>query len=342
LDEAGVVYLVLMPRSGDLDLLETADAALFGIDEKGKAGGQLFPADDADGDALPDLWIGAFEQSASAGVLYLVPGTVRGSADLPDVALAAIGGESPGDRVGTSLVTGRDLDDDGANDLLVGVSGNDINGLDAGAAFLLSLPVTGIVDLADAKAAILGDVPGDLAGSVLAPLGDLDGDGSVDIGVHAEGDSEGAPFSGAVSITTVPASGEVALADITSLKLVGEGENDAAGSHMTSCDVDHDGITDFVLTAPEAAGNGEGLYNSGKVHLLYGPLPTGVVTVSDADANFIGAEDRSKVGQDIGCVDLDADGFDDMVIGAEAEDTEFGNTTGALYVLEGRPRLTGR
>lgn len=339
--QAGVAYLVLMPRTGDLELLASADAALFGVDAGGHAGGRISPADDADGDGRPDLWIGAFEENSSSGVLYLVSGTVRGSTNLPDVALAAIGGEMPGDRVGTTVVPAGDLDGDGTPDLVVGASGSDRNGADAGAAFVFTEPVAGIVQLADSDAVILGDVAGDLAGSFVALLGDLDGDGLVDLGIHAEGDSEGAPFSGAVSIASPPTSGDVALNDITTLKVLGEGENDAAGSHLATCDVDGDTYTDFVASAPEVAAEG-GLYNAGAVYLFYGPLPTGVVTMSTADATFIGAEDRSKVGQDVGCVDLDADGLDDMVVGAEAEDTDYGNTTGALYVLEGRARLIMR
>ncbi len=337
--QAGVAYLVLMPRTGDVDVLTAADATLFGTDVGGHAGGQLFPGDDADGDGLPDLWIGAFEENGGSGVLYLVSSAVRGTADLPDVALAIVGGEAPDDRVGTSLVTPGDLDADGTPDLLIGASGNDRGGLDVGAVFLLPRPVGGIVPLDDANAVILGDVPGDRAGSTIATLGDLDGDGLEDFAIHAEGDSEGYYFSGAVSIATPPTTGEVRLADITRLKLLGEGTDDAAGAHVAACDIDGDGMDDLLVSAQRSAAE-EGLYNAGRVHVFYGPLPTGSVTLSSSAATFVGAEDRSRVGQDVGCLDLDSNGLDDMVIGAEAEDTiTGGNTAGSVYVLEGRARL---
>jgi len=136
--DAGAGYLFHGPVSGVLSL-STADAVLLGQaagDQLGTAGGA---AGDVNGDGFDDVLIGAPGRdvgSVDSGAGYLS----LGGATLQPVSGAAATwpGEGPGDRAGSALVGGRDLDGDGVDDVLVGAPYNDEGLGDAGSAYLQS------------------------------------------------------------------------------------------------------------------------------------------------------------------------------------------------------------
>ena len=91
------------------------------------------------GDGFDDVLIGAPGRdvgSVDSGAGYLS----LGGATLQPVSGAAATwpGEGPGDRAGSALVGGRDLDGDGVDDVLVGAPYNDEGLGDAGSAYLQS------------------------------------------------------------------------------------------------------------------------------------------------------------------------------------------------------------
>lgn len=120
-----------------------ADATIEGEAEGDGLGRGLAIADDLDRDGVADLVIGAPGNDAGgedAGAIYIVPGGNRlaATATADDLAVLTLIGEEPGDTVsglGWGIDGTGDLNGDGRADLLVGATGHDAGGEDAGAVY---------------------------------------------------------------------------------------------------------------------------------------------------------------------------------------------------------------
>ena len=114
---------------------------------------------DLDGDAIPDLLVGAIandETGAEAGKVYLLPGpyTSGAMADAP----TAFTGEAERDYFGTSMAFLGDIDGDGDEDWVIGAPANITGGAGGGRAYLYLGPaVSGTVAATDAWATITGE-----------------------------------------------------------------------------------------------------------------------------------------------------------------------------------------
>ena len=73
-----------------------------------------------------------------------------------------------------------------------------------------------------------------------------------------------------------------------------------------------------------------GVQNAGAAYLFYGPPAAGIVSVSTADAMFIGADPFEHAGWWVAPAgDSNNDGLDDFVVGAPANNS----STGVAYLL---------
>lgn len=192
--EAGRVALFLGPISGD-QVLTSADAAVDGEAPGDHAGGATAPAGDLDGDGYDDVLVGAPDQSdggTGAGAAYVLHGPLTGVSSLSQSTGVVIG-RLAWDHAGNSLAAVGDATGDGISDLLIGAYIEDSGGLNAGAAFMVSGPVTGTRYLTDADAGFIGEAESDLAGWSVAAPGDVDGSGRADVLVGApQSDAAGA------------------------------------------------------------------------------------------------------------------------------------------------------
>ena len=201
--------------------------------------------DDADPGANPDqedtFWFDADCDGAAGGGL-----------DLADYRLV---GEDREDFAGASVAGAGDVDGDGLGDLLVGASGHDGGGSNAGAAYLilgasLGAPSLGL-SLADHR--FVGESSGDDAGASVAGAGDVDGDGLGDLLVGAPDDDDGESDAGAAYLVLGASLGpggdlDLSLADF---KFRGERYEDVAGSAVSAAgDLDGDGRGDLLVGAP--------------------------------------------------------------------------------------------
>ena len=123
-----------------------------------------------DQDDIIDIIVGA--PASGTGRAYLYSGATGG-------LIRTWNGQAAGDRFGDAVCpVGGDIDADGTNDLLIGAPRADFNGTNSGRVYIFSGGDGARIRVVDGPA-------GSSFGSVVAPLGDLDGDGIPDFGVGA-------------------------------------------------------------------------------------------------------------------------------------------------------------
>ncbi|MDW3179674.1 MAG: right-handed parallel beta-helix repeat-containing protein [Acidimicrobiia bacterium] len=179
----------------------------------------------------------------------------------------------------------------------------------------------------------------DWAGTAVASIGDLDGDGITDIAVGTNGDDDGGANHGAVWVLFLNADGTVRaeqkISD-TAGGFTGTLESgDQFGSALTGPgDIDGDGIPDLVVGARLDDDGGSG---RGAAYILF--LNTdGTVRaeqkISDAQGGLATTLDTNdEFGHAVeGIGDLDGDGIPDIAVGAWGDD-DGGSGRGAVYIL---------
>jgi hypothetical protein len=243
----------------------TFDAERGGDD----VGTALAGGSDVDGDGLTDVLIGApgsDNSGSNAGCAYLVFGPPSGTVRLSSADLT-LEGESSHDSAGLSVAMAGDVDGDGLCDLLVGAPGDDDGGSSAGAAYLITAPGTGTLDLSSATAKLWGEASGDYAGFVVAAAGDPDGDGLGDFLVGAPLHSGGGIEAGAGYLVLGSAAGNMELSSAVAT-FIGEAAGDGGGYAVVGGeDLDGDGHDEVLLGAPWNDGAED---NAGAIYLFEG------------------------------------------------------------------------
>ena len=326
----GVTYLFLEPVDGSF-AAQDADATFVGGEVGDWAGSAVASAGDVDGDGYDDVLVGAWGLggwNVDHGGVYVILGPVYGEVALAD-ADGLYSGEEGGDMAGVAVAAAGNVDGAHHGDILVGAPGCDAGGEDSGCAYLILGPTVEHAGLGAADARFVGN-GGYRVGASVSGAGDVDGDGLDDVILGAPGktDSAGAAFllygsfSGELDESAVPAS------------FYGGVAGDEAGSSVASAgDVNGDGLGDILVGAPGEATSGD---DSGVAYVLYGPLQ-GFYFPEDADAILRGSQSGDLLGTAVSSAgDLNADGFDDLLVGAPGE-SQGGASAGAAYLIYGPP-----
>lgn len=303
-------------------------------------------AGDFNNDGFDDIAIGApYDDTTGTdgGAVYIfygddVDAAPTGTIDL-STADAKLRSEAAGDYVGTSLDSG-DFNADGYDDLVIGAPGESSVTAGAGAAYIVygkSDQFTSI-SLEDANTKIFGLTASDSAGAAVASVGDVNGDTYHDIIIGAAGRDDGGPSSGAAYLIYGETSGIIdttlSSADVI---FTGENENDFAGYSVDGAgDINGDDYDDVIIGA---YGDNAGANDAGAAYIMYGgtgDTALSSIDLASADVKVTGEAASDAAGWQVrGGGDVNADGYDDMLISAYLEDTG-GTNAGAVYVVYGQ------
>ncbi|MCO7225977.1 phosphatidylinositol-specific phospholipase C domain-containing protein [Pleionea sp. CnH1-48] len=272
------------------------------------------------------------------------------NSELGDYLSQALAGSAESDdQLGHALASG-DFNNDGYQDLVIGVPREDIGSiLDAGAINIIYGGSEGLANRAG-QCQIIHQNSSEVAGSSKAGdyfghsliSGDFNGDGYSDLAVGVPGkDVSGYSDSGAVVILLGSASGlggsgskEIYEGSIGFSGSVRSG--DQFGFSLTSADFNRDGYGDLAIGAPY---DDSALADSGRAFVLYGSrhgLSNSADSWSQGVAGINGmTESGDLFAYALTTGDFNGDGFDDLAVGNPGEGIGSKNNAGSVNVLYG-------
>ena len=296
-------------------------------------------AGDVNGDGFDDVLLGAWKNDdggVDAGAAYLVLGSATPWSGSASGADAEFTGEVAGDYAGHNVSIVGDVNSDGFDDILVGAPYNDDGGTYAGAAYLLlGASAWTSSSLAAADAEYRGIDGTDFAGYDVAPAGDFNDDGYDDFVIGAAQRQTGGASSGSAYLVLGGATVSSTTLSAAAAEFWGEGVSDVAGEAVAGGgDVDGDGFDDILVGAGQ---NDSGGADAGAAYLILGAASAASMSLGSVDAQYTGANAGDRVGDDVSLSgDADADGYDDILVGAHNVDAS-GTDSGAVYLVLGGP-----
>ena len=388
--DAGPSYVVFGRESGAAgfpEFISTTDidgSNGFGLSAYGTSSlSTVGPAGDVNGDGVDDIVASTWLRDVGR-VTYVLFGrdTASQGAFSPRIEPTDINGEN-GFRIvfsGSTLSRARpwtvrgigDLNADGVDDFAIGMphEGNDSHP-DVGATFVVfgrntsegsRFPDELELDTLDGTDGFRfdGTTPRELSGAALSSAGDLNGDGLPDVLVGSpnakpDGEPGGNVYvlfgRNVTALGPFPARFSVAWIDTTNGFIIsGGGDGGGIGLAVSRAgDINADGFDDIIIGAPNACPcSGSSSWNTtGAAFIVYGRDTASVgrfpyrLGVNDLDGawgfRFQGEDVDDQAGFTVGGGgDVNGDGVDDIVIGANRVDYRGVSYYGSSYVVFGR------
>ncbi|MEM9023009.1 MAG: VCBS repeat-containing protein, partial [Bacteroidota bacterium] len=351
----GAVWILFMNANGTVashQKISDLQGGFTGVlSNDDRFGNILAGIGDVNNDGVPDLAVGAVfddDGGLNRGAVWILfmnaNGTVQAHQKISGTQGNFTGTLDAFDTFGSSVSDLGDLNGDGVPDIAVGAERDDDGGLDHGAIWILFLNANGTVNshqkISDTQGGFTGVL--DLAdgfGRGLANLGDLDGDGVVDLAAGAVADDDGGGNRGAVWVLFLNSNGTVnshqKISDLEGCFTGVLADFDVFGTDLEAIgDHNQDGITDLLVSA---RGDNTGGAAVGAAYVLY-LRKDGTVrwhekytTNTPQMAGYLDVLDWwgfsvAHLG------DLNGDGATEFAIAA-LQDDDGGTNTGAFYVL---------
>ena len=347
---------------------------LAGIDANDLSGFSVSSAGDVNGDGYDDLIIGARGAdpggNSEAGETYVVYGGAHAPGTGGVLALWALDGTNgftltgidTDDLSGFSASSAGDVNGDGYDDLIIGANRADPSGNSgAGETYLVyggvrAPGISGVLDLSALDGTngftLTGIDANDLSGFSVSSAGDVNGDGYDDLIIGAfRADPGGNSNAGETYLVYggARAPGAAGVLDLSALDgangftLTGLDVFDYSGFSVSSAgDVNGDGYDDLIIGAYRADPDGDS--NAGETYLVFGgaraPGTGGVLDLSALDGTngftLIGIDANDLSGFSVSSArDVNGDGYDDLIIGANRADPNGERDAGETYVVYG-------
>jgi hypothetical protein len=319
----------------------TANARLESNQPGAEMGEKVAGAGDVNGDGYDDVIVGAWHYDAGEedeGVAFIFHGSAAGIASgTPATANTRLESNQTGAGMSLSLDSAGDVNADGYDDVIVGAAHYNVDGSDEGAAFIYHGSVAGIVsgnpDTANTR--ITGDQQGAQMGIAVAGVGDVNSDGYADIVIGAHTLDAGEPDEGAAFVFLGSAFGIQNPAPATAhARLEGDQAEAWMGVSVGGAgDVNGDGYDDVIV--------GARLYDlnesdEGAAFIFHGAA-SGISSGGPEVANtrLTGNQLGGWLGSSVDSAgDVNADGYDDVIVGASRYDTNE-RDAGAAYLFLG-------
>ncbi len=279
----GAVWILFLNINGTVKshqkISDTEGGFTGTLDNEDFFGSSVSKIGDLDGDNITDIAVGAYfddDEDFNVGAVWILflnsNGTVKSHQKISQTEGGFNRGWMNGDLnaldwFGSSVSDIGDLNEDGILDIVVGVMRNDLFGIAAGHIWILFLNTDGTVkshkkipnfgeDLANELKA------GDQFGCSVSDIGDLNGDGAIDILVGAFEDDDGGNDRGTVYVLFMNKDGTVK----SHQKISDTGGNfkgildnsDKFGTSVSGVgDLDGDGTLDIIVSAFEDDDGGQ-------------------------------------------------------------------------------------
>ena len=278
--------------------------------------------------------------------------------DLQAAQAFAIHGTSDSGAFGLDAATIGDFNNDGYDDIIIDARTSDNGSENSGSSYVIfgsedNFPLNFDISQLDGSNgfAIHGVSANDTSGWSVSGAGDINNDGINDVLIGARSANPinnvttGAAYIIYGTTDDMPAAFNLSALDgINGFRIVGESPADWFGSHVSDLgDVNNDNIDDIIIGANAADNNGSG---SGAAYVVFGQQNfSASIQVADLDGTNGFRVDSLSAGDSLGVAshagDVNADGINDILLGAYLARPDSMTITGEAYVLFGRDTAFG-
>jgi len=352
-ESSGASYVVFGKAAGfganfNLSTLDGSNGfRLIGQATEDFSGWSVASAGDFNGDGFDDMLIGAWGASltgVNGGAAYIVYGKASGFAATIDLSTLnantglKLAGAAYGDMAGSSVASAGDVNGDGYDDIIMGAQSADTNATGAGASYVVFGRASGISSSLDLSALngsngfkLSGVSANGESGRVVASAGDINGDGLADLIVGAPNDAGGRSY-----VVFGKSSGFTADVDLSTLNGANGFRLNGSGTAVASAgDFNGDGFADLVVGDWSDSTNGGW---AGASYVMFGKASGFAASIDlatlngDSGLRIAGAGSGDSSGRSVASAgDVNGDGYDDLIIGAD----RVWAARGATYVVFG-------